>query len=200
LRGNRIQDSIRRERKNALAQLVDEYLDISKIESGHIALRTAPVAVLRLAQEVVAQMQSGTAVRIRTSFPAALPRVLADAGRLKRVLLNFIDNALRYTAAGTSVTVAARAADDGVCVSVSDQGPGLSPEDAARVFEKFYRGRAPITERSRGSGLGLSIAKGIVEAHGGRLWLESPPGQGATFRFWIPKETPPEVHAPLAAT
>ncbi|MGD0946010.1 MAG: HAMP domain-containing sensor histidine kinase [Candidatus Binatia bacterium] len=171
-----------------LAELVEEYLDMSKIESGHIALQLAPVDVVRLVHEVVEQIQSGSAVCIMTCLPAELPAVTGDVGRLKRVLLNLTDNALRYTAKGTSVIVSATAADDGPCVSVQDHGPGLTPKEAARVFEKFYRGRDSITERSRGSGLGLTIAKGIVEAHGGRLWVESEPGQGATFRFWMPKE------------
>jgi len=176
-----------------LAELVGEYLDMSKIESGHIALRLAPVDVVRLVQEVVEQIHSGTAVCITTHLPAELPNVTGDVGRLKRVLLNLIDNALRYTAKGTSVVVSATTADDGLCVSVQDHGPGLTPEEAARVFEKFYRGTDSITEHSRGSGLGLTIAKAIVEAHDGRLWVESEPGQGATFRFWIPKEIAPDA-------
>jgi len=169
-----------------LAELVGEYLDISKIESGNIALQLAPVDIVRLVEEVVEQIQSGSAVCVTTCLPAALPAVTGDAGRLKRVLLNLIDNALRYTAEGTSALVSAAAASDGLCVSVQDHGPGLTPGEAARVFEKFYRGADSITQRSRGSGLGLSIAKAIVEAHGGRLWVESEPGQGATFRFRIP--------------
>lgn len=171
-----------------LAGLVEEYLDMSKIESGHIALRLAPVDVVSLVQEVVEQIQSGSAGCITTDLPAELPAVTGDVGRLKRVLLNLTDNALRYTAKGTSVIVSASAANDGLCVSVQDHGPGLTPEEVARVFDKFYRGRDSITERSRGSGLGLTIARGIVEAHGGRLWVESEPDQGATFRFWMPKE------------
>ena len=176
-----------------LAQLVEEYLDISTIESGHIGLRLAPVDVVRLVQEVVQQIQSGTAACITTCLPAELPLAMGDVGRLKRVLLNLSDNALRYTVKGTTVVVSAAAADGGLCVSVRDHGPGLTPEEAARVFEKFYRGRDGITARSRGSGLGLTIAKGIVEAHGGRLWVESTPGQGATFRFWIPQPGAPDA-------
>ena len=171
-----------------LAELVEEYLDMSKIEFGQKALQLAPVDIVRLVQEVVEQ-QSGTAVCITTRLPTELPAVTGDVGRLKRVLLNLTDNALRYTAEGTSVVLSATLADAGLCVSVQDHGPGLTPEEAARVFEKFYRGTDSITQRSRGSGLGLTIAKGIVEAHGGRLWVESEPGHGATFRFWIPKET-----------
>jgi len=181
-----------------LAELVEEYLDLSNIEAGHIALRLGPVDVVRLVQEVVEQSQSGTAVGITTRLPAELPAVTGDIGRLKRVLLNLTDNALRYTAEGTSVIISAAAADDGLCISVQDHGPGLAPEEAARVFEKFYRGRDSITERSRGSGLGLTIAKGIVEAHGGRLWVESEPGHGATFRFWMPKR-PSDTPGPASS-
>jgi signal transduction histidine kinase len=183
-----------------LAGLVEEYLDISKIESGHIALQLAPVDVGRLVRDVVEQIRSGSAARLSTNVANDLPHLMGDAGRLKRVLLNLIDNAVRYTAEGTSVIVSATATDDGLCVSVQDSGPGLTPEETSHVFEKFYRGRDSITERSRGSGLGLTIAKGIVEAHGGRLWVESEPGRGATFRFWVPREraAPRAAAAPAA--
>jgi signal transduction histidine kinase len=171
-----------------LAALVDEYLDISQIESGRFELRCAPVDMARLVQEVVEQIETGSGARIGTALSGELPVVTGDAGRLRRVLLNLTENALRYTRKGTTPVVSAAAADGGVCVSVQDHGPGLTAEESARVFEKFYRGRDGITTRSRGSGLGLTIARRIVEAHGGRLWVESEPGHGATFRFWIPKE------------
>ena len=173
-----------------LAEMVEEYLDVSKIESGVFALRLAPVDVHRLVQEVAEPLHLASRVRIEIQIDPAVPVVTGDADRLKRVLLNLLDNAVRYTAEGTVVDVSTAASGDGLCFTVRDHGPGMTKHAQERSFERFYRGSDSITERTRGTGLGLAIAKNIVEKHGGRIWVESEPGHGATFRFWLPLHPP----------
>jgi signal transduction histidine kinase len=184
-----------------LAEMVEEYLDVSKIESGTFALRLAPVDVHRLVHDVAEAVRLASHVRVETRTDPTVPAVTADADRLTRVLRNLLDNAVRYTAEGTAVELATAASGDGLCFSVRDHGPGLTRHAQQRVFDRFYRGTDPITARSRGSGLGLAISRAIVEKHGGRIWVDSDPGQGATFRFWLPlqrPETSPAIPGPAA--
>ena len=173
-----------------LAEMVEEYLDVSKIESGTFDLRIAPVDIQRLVHEVTEPVQLASRVRVEVRIDPTVPVVPGDADRLKRVLRNLLDNAVRYTAEGTAVDVSTTASGDGLCCSVRDYGPGLTRHAQERVFERFYRGTDTITTRTRGSGLGLAIARGIIEKHGGRLWVESEPGHGAIFHFWLPLHPP----------
>jgi signal transduction histidine kinase len=111
--------------------------------------------------------------------------VLADPDRLERILMNLLTNALKYSAPGTPVTVALARRDGQVVTAVSDQGPGIPPDELPHLFERYYRARE-TRERKEGLGLGLYITKGLVEAHGGRLWVESQVGKGSTFSFSLP--------------
>ncbi|MEI8198390.1 MAG: HAMP domain-containing sensor histidine kinase, partial [Phycisphaerae bacterium] len=182
-----------------LAEMVEEYLDVSKIESGTFALRLTPIDVQRLTQEVADPVRLDSHVRIEVRIDPTVPVVAGDAPRLKRVLRNLLDNAVRYTAEGTAVDVSTSASGDGLSFSVRDYGPGLTKHSQERVFERFYRGTDGITERTHGSGLGLAIARAIVEKHGGRIWVESEPGHGATFRFWLPLHPVSTATTPTAA-
>jgi two-component system phosphate regulon sensor histidine kinase PhoR len=122
--------------------------------------------------------------RAKVDIQADLPPISADPDRLERVLLNLLSNALKYSTPGTEVRITARAVDGAVAISVSDHGPGISPDDLPHLFERFYRVKA--TQRKEGVGLGLFIAKTLVEAHGGHISVESEPGKGSTFTFEIP--------------
>lgn len=173
-----------------LAEMVEEFLDISKIEAGSFALRLDTVEIRRLVQEVVEPLHISSRVRIEVRLDPSVTTLTGDMDRLKRVLLNLLANAVRYTAEGTAVEVESEVRDNGICFRVRDHGPGLPPHAQKHVFDRFYRGSDSITERSRGSGLGLAIAKSVVEKHGGKLWVESEPGKGATFSFWIPAQQP----------
>lgn len=173
-----------------LAEMVEEFLDISKIEAGTLALQLGPVQVNQLVQEVVEPIRLTAHTPITTDLDASLPTLSGDMNRLKQVLLNLLANAIRYTAEGAAVEISARAADQGVRFQVRDHGPGLSQSAQERVFERFYRGSDQIAKRTRGSGLGLTIAKAIVEKHGGRIGVKSQPGAGATFFFWLPLHPP----------
>ena len=173
-----------------LAEMVEEFLDVSKIEAGTLSLRLTPISVQRLVQEVVEPLHLSSQVRIETHLDPNVPTLTGDMDRLKRVLLNLLANAVRYTAEATAVEVSTTASEDGLCFQVRDHGPGLTRKAQECVFDRFYRGTDSITERTRGSGLGLPIAKAVVEKHGGRIWVESEPGHGATFLFWLPLNPP----------
>jgi two-component system sensor histidine kinase KdpD len=124
-------------------------------------------------------------------LPADLPLVPIDDVLLEQVLINLLDNAVKHTPDGGPLEITAWARDGTVTVEVADRGPGLPPGDEKRVFDKFYRGSGST---SRGAGLGLAICRGIVEAHGGRIWAENRPGGGVAFCFTIPLTgTPPEL-------
>ena len=122
---------------------------------------------------------------IRTSLPPDLPPVQVDYLYIDQVLTNLLENAVRYTPPGSPIDICAEVKDGQVLVSVADRGPGIPPEQRERIFDKFYR---VLTHQrdTRGSGLGLAVCRGLVEAHGGRIWVESRMGGGALFRFTLP--------------
>jgi signal transduction histidine kinase len=181
-----------------LSALIDDLFELSQIESGALRLDLSPTSVPELVAQTVetyaAPARQAGVVLEHASDPG-IPPVRADAARLMRVLRNLLDNALRHTPAGGRVRVEAhldaRGGGPAVRVSVRDTGPGLPDGDVERVFERFYRGaRARSrTERTEGAGLGLTIARGLVQAHGGRMWAERPPAPqpaGAVFHFTLP--------------
>jgi two-component system phosphate regulon sensor histidine kinase PhoR len=173
---------------DALTQMVNELLELSKIESGRFALDRRPVAAYDLLESTAQRMQvqvERANLTLRVECANGLPEVQVDAQRLEQVLVNLIHNAVKFTRPGGEVILFADAADGGVRFAVRDTGIGIPLEEVARIFERFYR-----VDKSRagsGTGLGLSIAKHIVEAHGGRIWAESIEGQGSTFYFTIPQ-------------
>jgi len=166
-------------------RLVMDLLDQSLLDAGGIPVTPEAVElgpVLRAAAEshrLLAQ-QHGVTLHVIDAVPAA---VLADAARIDQVLGNLIGNALAHTPHGGRVAIAAERVDGEVRVSVSDTGRGIQPDDLARIFDRNVRGAGST---SHGAGLGLSIARAIVEAHGGRIQVQSAPGQGATFTFTLP--------------
>ncbi len=173
---------------DALTQMVNELLELSKIESGRFSLSLAPVAAYDLLASAARRMQvqaERANIKLRVECTDDLPEVQVDSQRLEQVLVNLIHNAVKFTRPGGEVVLFAAAADDGVQFAVSDTGVGIPADEVARIFERFYR-----VDKSRtgsGTGLGLSIAKHIVEAHKGKIWAESVEGQGSTFYFTIPQ-------------
>ena len=123
-------------------------------------------------------------------LPADLPLVRLDSALIEQVLTNLLDNASRYSPAGSPIIITARAEPDRIVVDVADRGVGLAPGELDRVFDKFYRG-VHARSSARGAGLGLFICRAIIEAHGGRIWATSPTGAGATFSFSLPRTEPP---------
>lgn len=177
-----------------LARLIDDLFELSQIESGTLHLHIAPT---RLAELVVRTVEAYRAqaqdrgVSLESVVEPKLATVPADAARMQRVLRNLIDNGLRYTPPGGVLRVEARPVDGAIRVAVSDSGPGIAPEELERVFDRFYReelarSRSGSKGSSVGAGLGLAIARALVQAHGGRIWAERRAGGGAVFQFTIP--------------
>jgi signal transduction histidine kinase len=138
---------------------------------------------MREAVESIRPIASAASVELGFAHPSGLPAVLADRGRIVQVLSNLIGNAIKFTPRGGQVRVDAQCSDDGVRFSVADTGAGISASDAAHLFKPFWQARR--ADR-RGAGLGLAIAKDLVELHGGQIWFESTPGVGSTFFFTVP--------------
>ncbi|HEX2996053.1 MAG TPA: ATP-binding protein [Anaerolineales bacterium] len=173
---------------DALTQMVNELLELSKIESGRFALDRSPVAAADLLQSAARRMQvqaERANIHLHVECEGDLPKVQVDSQRLEQVLVNLIHNAVKFTPRGGEVILFAAPADGEVRFGVRDTGIGIPADEVSRIFERFYR-----VDKSRtgsGTGLGLSIAKHIVEAHGGRIWADSVEGQGSTFYFTIPR-------------
>lgn len=173
-----------------LTRLINQVLDLAKLESGRAEWTTGEVdiaAVVRESAESLAPLFRDRGVAIATRVPATGPVVLADRDRLMQVAINLLSNAVKFAPAGKGrIEVRVREGDGEVRVEVADNGPGLTAEECGIVFEKFRQGGNTLTDKPQGTGLGLPISRQIVEYFGGRLWVESEPGQGATFIFTVP--------------
>ena len=171
---------------NRLAMLVGDVLDTSRIEAGTFSYTFGEVDLMRLIDDAVATAEIGQdAVRVRSTVTGLLPHIRGDGERLRQVLSNLIDNAVKYSEEGGEVEVVASAEDGIVRVSVTDHGPGVPHDQQGLIFEKFGRAAGPGAAKP-GSGLGLYIARSIAEAHGGSLDVESAPSAGATFTLTLP--------------
>ncbi len=191
-----------------MIRLINQFLNVSKIEAGKFTYTKAAVHVEELIRreiEETAKAAKDKKLKLTTALPKTpLPTVIADGDKLQDVILNLIDNAIKYTSAG-AITVGAESLDDhpstssgqAIHVWVSDSGIGIKKEDAPELFNKFVRGSGIAQIHPDGSGLGLFIAKSIIDAHGGRIWVESKgEGKGSTFQFVIPVTPPVDVVAP----
>jgi len=173
---------------NRLATLIEEFLDISKIESGNIELQIENLDVRDIIKETLSSIEMTNAKKVELKLSQNSMLVRADKNKIKQVITNILNNALQYTKQGQKIVVSAYVDSNYITVSIKDEGPGISKEDAGRIFEKFYRGKDDIVSKNRGSGLGLAIAKGIIDMHKGKIWVESEPGKGSDFKFSLPKE------------
>lgn len=147
-------------------------------------MRLDPVAVSEAVEEVGALLGRDRDVRI--DIADELPPVMADGELVIRILTNLLSNAVKYSPPEAPISVTARSTDTSVEVSVSDKGIGMTKEDTARLFEKFFRADSPEVRSAGGTGLGLYITRNLVEMQGGQIWAESEPGRGTTFRFTLP--------------
>jgi signal transduction histidine kinase len=172
-----------------LGRLVDQLLDLSRLESGEVPLRIEALPLQRLVDDLISEIDMaipGRGVQVRNDVPADLPALSADRERVHQVLFNLVDNAVRFTSVGGSVTVSARRGNGSVEVAVTDTGAGIPPEHLPRLFERFYRADPARARGDGGTGIGLAIARSVVEAHGGHIRAESEPGLGSVFTFDLP--------------
>jgi PAS domain S-box-containing protein len=176
---------IRRSARSA-NRLIRDLLDVTQTDSGQLSVEPQPAGPERIVAEVCEAMiplATEKGQRLAWELQQDLPLVHADPGRIQQVLSNLIANAIKFVPTGGAVLVDARAVEEGVRFSVIDTGPGIAPEDLPRLFDRHWRARKTA---HLGAGLGLAISKGIIEAHGGRIWAESQPGVGAAFYFVLP--------------
>jgi signal transduction histidine kinase len=172
---------------DVLQDLIHDLLESSIIDAGFLKLDLQPVLVPRLASAIVDEfVHLSPQHRFMVDFPSPFPIVDADPQRITQVLRNLLDNAVKYSPNGGLVMVRGEVGETEVVLSVADQGEGIAPEHLNRLFEKFFRIKSGLGRHVVGTGLGLPIARTIVETHGGRIWAESQLGQGTTFYFTIP--------------
>jgi two-component system phosphate regulon sensor histidine kinase PhoR len=177
------------EHSRRLARLTEDLLMLSKMDAERLGLEFRRISISQLMESCLETSQHRAKeknLEVRLNAPNGLPDVSGDRRRLAEVLQNLLDNAIQYTMPGGKITLSAEARSDEVIVTVSDTGIGIPRADQPRIFERFYRVDVARSREAGGTGLGLSIAKHLVEAHGGRLWVESELGQGSRFHFSVP--------------
>ena len=171
-----------------LLSLINDVLDLSRVEAGQVELEITPFS-LREALESGVVMVRGRAteggVKVELAADPQVEMVEGDERRIRQVIFNLLSNAVKFTPAGGAVGVTAARADGEIRISIADTGPGIAPEDQARIFEEFQQGEAAVAQRE-GTGLGLALSKRFVELHGGRIWVDSEIGKGSTFVFTLP--------------
>ena len=189
-RSSRLQHAILRAARR-MSRMIDDLLDVTLLDSGRLELERTRVAVaVLLADAADAQhsLAAAAALELLVASPPSLAEVAGDPDRLMQAFENLIGNAVKFTPAGGRITLGAAPAGDAVRFWVSDTGRGIPADELPHVFDRFWR----VGDRTqRGAGLGLAITRGIVEAHGGRIWVESQPGRGTTFHFTIPHAAAP---------
>jgi signal transduction histidine kinase len=172
---------------DVLQELIHDLLESSIIDAGLLRLEPQPVRLPRLARAMIDEIANrNQKYRFLIDFPGDFPIVDADPGRIEQVLRNLLDNAVKYSPQEGLVVVRGEVREDEVVISVADQGVGIASEHLNRLFERFFRVGSGLGRHVVGSGLGLPIARTIVESHGGRIWAESQVGQGSTLYFTLP--------------
>lgn len=175
------------EEADKLNMLIENLLDATRLQLGTFKLNFGDVDLARIAERLAEKFRTQVTIHtIETDFPPDFPVVQGDEQRLEQVISNLLSNAIKYSPKGGKIAISGRVAGNSVQVSVSDEGIGLSPEQKDLIFERFYRVDNALTRETQGAGLGLYIVRSIVEAHGGRIWVESEPGKGTTFTFSLP--------------
>jgi signal transduction histidine kinase len=180
-------------RMQGLLDMITDLLDVSKIESGHAIQEQVPLRLDEILKEITALMNEKAAeqgIALQLELGSELPMIQADPRSMEEVFTNLLSNAINYSPEGGTVTVSALSHGEYLELLVSDTGIGIAQDEIPRIFDKFYRVKHPETRKVVGSGLGLSIVKGIIEAHRGSVEVESEPGVGTTFRVLLPTISP----------
>ncbi len=171
-----------------MSRLIDDLLILSRLESQQVPVSPRPMDLKGLILSTASSFERQAKereIRLSVAVPEGLPPVLGDRDRLEQVMVNLLDNAIKYTSSGGNVSVAANETDGFVQVDVEDTGIGIPREDIPRIFERFYRVDKARSRELGGTGLGLAIVKHIIQGHNGRVWVTSEPGKGSTFSFLL---------------
>jgi PAS domain S-box-containing protein len=176
------------EEADRLTHLIENLLDASRLQAGALKLSLSEVALDEMATTLAKDYRTQTDQHtFSVNFPKNFPLVSGDEERLRQVLTNLISNAIKYSPEGGTIAITGRVEPERIVISVTDPGKGLPAEELTKVFDRFYRADTTATRKAQGAGLGLYLAKAVVEAHGGQIWADSDPGEGATFSFSLPR-------------
>ncbi len=173
-----------------LSALIDDLFELSQLETGHIELQLEPVNLNDLLSEVLESIQPqarAKEITLEGVFCEDAPVIQAEFLKIQRVVYNLVQNALRHTPAGGTILLQTKVVSQGVQVDVSDTGDGIAPDDVPRIFDQFFRGEKSRSRETGGAGLGLAIAKRIIEAHNGKIWVKSRLDHGSCFSFILPE-------------
>ena len=174
------------EEADRLSKMIDDLLDASRLQAGGLSLSRADVSLANLSNRIAERFAKQSKNHsIETDFPEKFPIILADETRIEQVVTNLVSNALKYAAKGT-IKISGTARPEQVIICVSDQGPGIEARDLPHIFDRFYRSSKAV-KQTKGAGLGLYLARAIVEAHGGRIWADPKPDSGARLCFSLPR-------------
>lgn len=185
-----VQDSLQviEEEADRLTELIENLLDASRLQAGALAINSSDVAIDQLVERIATRFRTQTSLHaIQVEFPASFPVILADEHRISQVIANLLSNAIKYSPDGGEITISGQVRHNQVIVCVSDQGPGIAPDDIPHVFDRFYRA-SNAARTTKGAGLGLYLARAVVEAHGGQIWVEPRRGDGARICFSLPRD------------
>jgi len=186
-----------------LVRLLNDLLDLARSDAGRLSIRPQPTRPAPLVEDVVRTMRAQTESSDQTltlRIDPDLPLVNVEADRIRQILVNLVTNAHEYSPERASIQVSARVADNGVEISVTDNGPGIPPAQLEHIFERFVRGDAGLTQRVGGTGLGLAISKSLVELHGGTITADSVVGRGSHFTVTLPTADPEAVETAPVGT
>jgi K+-sensing histidine kinase KdpD len=174
---------------DTLTRLVDDLLMMSRLEAEALEVKKKPYKLGEIIDSIKDRLDNLTAKHhLCIEIPDTLPPVTVDEGRIGEVLTNLVENAVKFSDDNTTITIEAHAKDNDIVISVADEGIGIPLELHEKIFERFFQGDGRRTGRRKGTGLGLAICRGIVETHGGKIWVESEPGRGARFSFSLPAD------------
>jgi two-component system sensor histidine kinase KdpD len=174
---------------DTLTRMVDDLLMISRLEAEALEVRKTPHRLIEVIAGVKDRLDNLAARHhLRVRIPANLPPVAIDDSRIGEVLTNLVENAVKFSDDNTTITIEAKLSGKEVVVSVTDEGIGIPAELHQKIFERFFQGEGRKAGRRKGTGLGLAICRGIIDAHGGKIWVESAPGRGAKFSFTLPAD------------
>jgi signal transduction histidine kinase len=171
-----------------LGVLIDQMLDITRFETGALEMHYQKTNISDLIQDSIQSIIIPDDININFNLSKQITAKL-DSAKIKQVIINLLDNAIRYSDPGSAITILASETKNTVKISIKDTGLGISKEELPEIFSSFYRGKTSVSKRYKGSGLGLAISKTLIEAHNGKIWTESEPGKGSVFYFTIPKKS-----------